>query len=661
MFKETLDEIAQAQQEVEDVANTPDELPATKILLTVAAPRAQEIIDEINKILEIEKQQKPSRDRRKLLAAMADIAGTTSIAFSDMRAYLLTAAPKDKESYEKNWKKNNASFGDLSMVQHLFTKEQTKSLNKLIKLRGEFGRLPKKMFELRGSEKWNMANYLLVTETAPRAGKLLDILLGMKGEDGSRSGGLVGDQKELLTTDARVSSDRSSRLRNIEWILLLVGLVIAGVVTFLTSRSITHPVRKLTVAMNTLAEGDTNVEIPARDRKDEIGGMANTVEVFKANAVENARLQSQQEEMKKRAEEEKRQAMHELAGTFESRVNGVVEAESSSGEQLKTTTESMSETAEHTSCQSTAVAAASEQASANVQAVAVATEELSGSIAEIARQVSTAAEMTQDAVKASQRNTTTVQGLSATAEKVGEVVNLISDIASQTNLLALNATIEAARAGDTGKGFAVVASEVKSLANQTASATDEIADHIKAIQSATENAVTANEEIGTTIVRMNEIVTTIASAVEEQGAATGEISRNVQEAAKGTVEVSENTSGVTQAAAETGSAAGEILVAAKQLTIEAENLRHSHLFIRSPLLALLGVKRWWKLPLVITASEFDGREALAIRRPRAGRPGRHRTARRSWRRPRAGCARARPCASGATRSSPRIRGCPRRP
>ncbi|HLB79979.1 MAG TPA: globin-coupled sensor protein [Dongiaceae bacterium] len=257
--------------------------------------------------------------------------------------------------------------------------------------------------------------------------------------------------------------------------------------------------------------------------------------------------------------------LNELAKNFEGSVKGIVDTVSSAATELQSSAQSMSATAEETSRQSTAVAAASEEASTNVQTVASATEELSASVAEISRQVTQSTQIAAKAVADAQATNRTVENLDAAAKKIGEVVQLISDIASQTNLLALNATIEAARAGEAGKGFAVVASEVKSLANQTARATEDIGAQIRAIQSEVGQSVTAIKGIGATIQEISEISTAIATAVEEQGAATQEIARNVQQAAAGTQEVSTNITGVTQAAGETGQAAGQVLSAAEEL------------------------------------------------------------------------------------------------
>ncbi len=385
-------------------------------------------------------------------------------------------------------------------------------------------------------------------------------------------------------------------------ILCVVLLTVTIGLSLLITRGITKPVLAMTDAMVRLADGDKTIEVPARDQRDEVGQMAQTVQVFKENMIETERLQTEQREAEQRAAEdearraeearsaenraaedkrqaderagaERRQAMLELADGFEQSVGEVIQAVTSAAGQMKSSAQSMTATADQTNSQSVAVASASEETSANVQTVATATEELSSSIQEISRQVSQSSTITANAVEESKRTNEHVQGLADTAQRIGEVVTLINDIASQTNLLALNATIEAARAGEAGKGFAVVASEVKSLADQTAKATGEIGSQIGEIQAGTTQAVEAIQGIGGTINEVNEIATAIASAVEQQGAATREIAGNVQQAASGTQEVNQNISGVTQAVSETGAAARQVLSSAEELSQQSETLR----------------------------------------------------------------------------------------
>jgi methyl-accepting chemotaxis protein len=264
--------------------------------------------------------------------------------------------------------------------------------------------------------------------------------------------------------------------------------------------------------------------------------------------------------------------LNALADAFESSVKGVVQAVAGSAGDLRGHAQKMTTLADDATARATAVAAASEEASTNVQTVASAAEELSGSITEISRQVAQSTKISGQAVDEAEKANAQVRALAETAQKIGDVVKLINAIAGQTNLLALNATIEAARAGEAGKGFAVVASEVKSLANQTAKATGDIAAQVAAIQEATRTAVEAIKSIGGTIGRINEISTAIAAAVEEQNAATNEIARNVQQASQGTNEVSANITGVNQAASETGKAAAEVLRAAGLLTQQSDSL-----------------------------------------------------------------------------------------
>jgi methyl-accepting chemotaxis protein len=389
----------------------------------------------------------------------------------------------------------------------------------------------------------------------------------------AKAGEMEKAERDLLGTRS-ADQDQAISTTFLATILgAVASIVISIVVAFVLTRGIATPTAKMTAAMNTLAQGNTAVEIPARGRKDEVGAMAEAVQFFKDNMIETERLRTEQEEAKARNEAERRQAMLDLANRFESSVGSVVNGVTAAATEMQATAKSMSSTADETSRQATAVAAASEQTTQNVQTVASATEELSASIGEITSQVSESTRIVGEAVHQANDTNSKVQGLAQAAEKIGEVVRLINDIAGQTNLLALNATIEAARAGEAGKGFAVVASEVKTLATQTAKATEEIAAQVRSIQDATASSAEAIGNITRTIGRVSEISTTIASAVEEQGAATQEISRNIQQAAQGTQEVSSNIGGVTNAAQQTGSAAGEVLQSAGELSRNGEMLK----------------------------------------------------------------------------------------
>jgi methyl-accepting chemotaxis protein len=358
-------------------------------------------------------------------------------------------------------------------------------------------------------------------------------------------------------------------------VAMLVGLalLVVGGMFFLIGRSIVNPITAMTAAMRKIAAGETSTAVPAQERRDEVGAMAQSVQVFKDSMIEATRLRGEQDVLKAQADADRKLLLRKMADDFESGVRASLDTLAGAATEMQATSKSMSATAEEASHQATTVAVVAEQASANVQTVAAATEELSSSVSEIGRQVTESTQIAGQAVAEANRTNVTVQGLSAAAQKIGDVVKLISDIASQTNLLALNATIEAARAGEAGRGFAVVANEVKSLASQTAKATDEISAQVSAMQGATADAVQAIESIGRTIGAINEIASAISVAVEQQGAATREIARSVQEAAQGTGQVSSNISGVNQSADKTGTAANKVLFSAEQLSGQAAILR----------------------------------------------------------------------------------------
>jgi methyl-accepting chemotaxis protein len=403
---------------------------------------------------------------------------------------------------------------------------------------------------------------LFEREIVPRIGEVQTALDAIQGTLARDLGGVT------QTTETAIAETMTLE-KAIGGLVLVFGLVSGALIT----RSIIRPVAGMTAAMGKIADGDNAVEIPSRGNTDEIGAMARALEVLKQASIERVRLREEQQRREEAATAERRQSMIALADDFERSVGGIVQVVATAASQMQGSAHAMTGTAEAVTRRAAAVSAASTQASANVQTVASATEELTASIGEIGQQVERSSQIAARAVEDARRTDTTVESLAKAADKIGEVVGLIQNIAAQTNLLALNATIEAARAGDAGKGFAVVASEVKSLANQTAQATEEIAAQIGAIQATTGEAVTAIRAIGATIGEMNQISAGIAAAVEQQGAATRDIAGNVHQAARGTDEVSTNIAGVSQASGEVGSAAGQVLAAAEELARQSDRLK----------------------------------------------------------------------------------------
>lgn len=377
--------------------------------------------------------------------------------------------------------------------------------------------------------------------------------------------------------EERTIADNAIR-QTISWgqtialILAVGGVGLGGLFSITIGNAIARPLLGMTSAMRRLADGDMSVPVPGVGRTDEIGQMADAMQIFKENRIQADRLAAQQE-IDRATQEARSSRLDALSNAFEHKATDLVGLVSSAASQLQATARSMSSTVGQATQRAMGVASAAEQASVNVQTVATAADQLASSIAEISRQVGQSAQVACKAREDAMHTDDVVRGLAEGAEKIGQIVNLINDIAGQTNLLALNATIEAARAGDAGRGFAVVASEVKALAGQTGKATEEIARQIGQVQAATQEAVSSIRGIGTTITQISEIAAAIAAAVEEQGSATQEIARNVQQAASGTQDVSSNIVAVSQGVTDTGAAAGEVLEAAAGLSRQAEELR----------------------------------------------------------------------------------------
>lgn len=383
---------------------------------------------------------------------------------------------------------------------------------------------------------------------------------------------LAGEASLVSAKLAKGAVARGNRNINVDIALLIIGVLGCVISFWVVIGRVSRPLRKITAAMARVAAGDANIAVPSLGRVDELGDLARALSIFKDNVVEKERLRRAQMTAKRRTDEEKRVSLLELADNFEDQIHALASEVTQAALRMQEAAQRMSSVAEEGNRQSVTVSAASEEASVNVQNVAAATEQLDASIGEIGRQAELSTNIANRAVKQARETSKAVEGLTGSAQKIGEIVSIINEIAGQTNLLALNATIEAARAGEAGKGFAVVAQEVKNLANQTARATEDIAAQVTAIQSETRDTAGAIAGVLDIMDEISGISTTIASAVEEQTAQTREITRGVQQAAVGTQSVTETIGEVARAAGETGEAAEQVLGASESLTRQADML-----------------------------------------------------------------------------------------
>lgn len=598
-FKKTMEKFRQAQQSVESISWTAEALPATKILDTRMAPLRDQMIAATGQLISSMSTKGHTTSDLKSALTLSRMQSNLHAGMAVLRDYLRTGDEDKYSEFTALMTANHQAYRKLAGQSGNADGGTASALAQYQQASDKFMPLSERLRDIRSSRRWDMANYLLVTEAAPRAGKMLNFLAGPQDDQGARSGGVLLEQRTFLENDVVTAADQLGDLVVTSQVIAITGILSAILVALFTARSIVNPTNRLNNAMQVLARGDTSQKIPATGREDEIGDMAKTVEIFRDNLREIDRMQSEREAMEKEREEknrelaeiesaqreetEQRMAQQEqrsrqldmMIDRFNEEVGTILNSVETANEQMHAAAQGMSSAAAESSEQAYTVASASEQATGNVQAVAVATEELSSSISEVGRQVHSSSEKSRTAVENALQTNEKVEELSAAAQKIGDVVQMITDIAGQTNLLALNATIESARAGDAGKGFAVVASEVKTLASQTSRATEEIALQIADIQAATSVTVEAMAAIAETINDSNQITASIVESIEQQNSATAEIATNASMAASGTQQVSSEIETVNQAASETGKAASEMLSSVGAMSDQTRTLRVS--------------------------------------------------------------------------------------
>ena len=532
------------QQEIEDIANTADNTPASKILFEQAAPQVAIMAENITKMIDLESELDATAERKALLGMMADVRGTLGLGVGNIRAYLLSGDEKFWKGFEKLWTKNKRRFNDLSNNKNLLIPKQMDAFGKLKVARTTFDPFPAEMFRIRGGDEWNLANAWLGTKAAPTAAAIKEQLEYM-----------VANQKQLIEDDRLAVSSAFGSLFLIEWILLGLGLVVAPLIGVYMTRSITKPIGLIVDAIKRVESRDYTKQVEINSG-DEFGVLGNTFnEMVKDLRADLLNIKEDAKSVSVASEGLSTVSTQMTSGAEEvsTQINNI----SGATEEMSTNLNMMAAASEAMSVNATTVSSASEQLSSNMNMIASAVEEMTASINDVSKNSKEAATVANQAAEMSATATNTMNMLGTAAREIGNVTDVIKRIAEQTNLLALNATIEAASAGDAGKGFAVVANEIKELANQSAQAAEDIANKIDGVQNNTTGAIKVIGDVTDIINSINESVSIINIAVSEQTNAANDISSNVAEASSGVGDIATSISDVATSSNDVAEIASE--------------------------------------------------------------------------------------------------------
>lgn len=564
-IKQSLIAFKDSQNRVEAIAHSPEDEPATQLLNERVTPLTDNMLSHVSQAY-IEEISLPATPQRKqMLAQMGDIRGAIAVVIGNVRAYLLTGQQHYAKQYQAVW---NWALGQLEQLlanRAQLSESQQTEIDALEKAAQKVTPLFAQLVTLRSGEDWNRSRALLIREVTPLATNLLDEL-------NTPNTGLLAKTRLNMEQSGLNTMSAIAELTTSTYILAGLALLLSILAITLSNRTVIAPVRHMTTLMSKLAQGDLRVTIPNQDRKDEIGEMAQAIHVFKLNGEERQRLEEKQTQDRQKREA-RAQRIEQLSTDFDSSIRRLLQDTTATTLQMQNAARAMNDMAEQTLEQTRSAHSASQQTQDSVQHVASSTGHLSTSLHSVAQNASQSAAAIDLAIDKGENASQTIHWMSEASAHIGEVVQMIDGIAAKTNLLALNATVEASRAGAAGKGFSVVANEVKNLANQTARATHEISEHIMNMQGRTKKSVEAIRDVCSTIAEVGVQASSVRDTVDQQSAATQDISNNVHNVAQNSSIINDSINQVEHAAAQTTSTATQVLNAVDHVSQQADDLK----------------------------------------------------------------------------------------